>query len=734
MYCSWGGKQLKGNKSQSWDRGSTLFCWWAATALLLAVGCEPALAGGLSAYLPLNLEPEMERQIERVLILADEPILKRPIPVELVKLALPQACLVDKPLCHKVERYLERYSRDYGIVHASATASEYHGADVVIPNQYGLTNDSHYDFSTQAFVQPSDYLLAQTGIVAYQGRAHPNGTELSAGFNWMQLDVGYRPHWLSPMTDSSTLISTEAPTMASATLSNYEPLTRLGFQYEFSLAKMDQTGKGSPPGDNISYQGVESRGNPKLLMAQFSIEPFPGWSFGVNRLLEYGGGSGLPDSANFLFHSFFKPAGQAQLEANQQASYVSRFIFPGKTPFAVYAQYAGEDNSDGGSYLLGNAAFSVGIDFPRIWHHFDLTYEISEWQNIWYVHNIFLDGTTQVGIVEGNWGAQERVFNDGVGARMQMLRIGWEPPFGGYLQEQFHAVQNENYYGGDSRQYYPGQPAPFVYHHYFDASVMYSHPWKATTLGGEVLYGHDVFGQTFWRLSGFVRYGGDSKSRDDGTVEDEILSRRRQPERVGGIRGRGRQRESGDRESRSRDQAIQHQLVARPAFRTRRASRRYGARRSRRARRNRRGPGSPSDRVAHGRLALPLRGEVRVGRLWRGRPLSAGHTGLLDLSGCGRRVAQLPVVAAQMGSRARLPPRAKCGPRSCTADRSPRIASRQLLQDRLGRPVSVAAFLIGSPRALTGRASPAAPRRRRLARLSVGFDGLDLPSFSDRRP
>ena len=463
----------------------------------------------------------MERQIERVLILADEPILKRPIPVELVKLALPQACLVDKPLCHKVERYLERYSRDYGIVHASATASEYHGADVVIPNQYGLTNDSHYDFSTQAFVQPSDYLLAQTGIVAYQGRAHPNGTELSAGFNWMQLDVGYRPHWLSPMTDSSTLISTEAPTMASATLSNYEPLTRLGFQYEFSLAKMDQTGKGSPPGDNISYQGVESRGNPKLLMAQFSIEPFPGWSFGVNRLLEYGGGSGLPDSANFLFHSFFKPAGQAQLEANQQASYVSRFIFPGKTPFAVYAQYAGEDNSDGGSYLLGNAAFSVGIDFPRIWHHFDLTYEISEWQNIWYVHNIFLDGTTQVGIVEGNWGAQERVFNDGVGARMQMLRIGWEPPFGGYLQEQFHAVQNENYYGGDSRQYYPGQPAPFVYHHYFDASVMYSHPWKATTLGGEVLYGHDVFGQTFWRLSGFVRYGGDSKSRDDGTVEDE---------------------------------------------------------------------------------------------------------------------------------------------------------------------------------------------------------------------
>ena len=32
---------------------------------------QSALAGGVSAYLPLNLEPEMERQIERVLILAE---------------------------------------------------------------------------------------------------------------------------------------------------------------------------------------------------------------------------------------------------------------------------------------------------------------------------------------------------------------------------------------------------------------------------------------------------------------------------------------------------------------------------------------------------------------------------------------------------------------------------------------------------------------------------------------
>jgi len=57
--------------------------WRPAIAFIcvLASSAQTTLAAGVSAYLPLNLEPEMERQIERVLILADEPILKRPFAV-----------------------------------------------------------------------------------------------------------------------------------------------------------------------------------------------------------------------------------------------------------------------------------------------------------------------------------------------------------------------------------------------------------------------------------------------------------------------------------------------------------------------------------------------------------------------------------------------------------------------------------------------------------------------------
>ncbi len=464
-----------------------------------------AAAGGVSAYLPLNLEPEMERQIERVLILADEPILKRPFSVELVKLALPQACLIDKVLCNKVARYLERYSRDYAVTHASVTGSYTHGGvGDVVPDQHGLPVKSHDELSLVAFAQPTDYILASVGGISYSGRTVPTGSMVSMGFNWAQLDIGYRDHWLSPMTDSSALMSTEAPTTPSVTLSNYEPLTRLGFQYEFFLTRLS-----SQP---ISYNGVVRDGSPRLFGTQLSIEPFPGWSLGVNRMLEYGGAE-LPSTPRFLVRDFFKPSGLSQNQGNQQASYVSRFLVPTKTPFAVYFQYAGEDNSDGGSYLLGSPMMSAGIDFPRVLRYFDATYEISEWSNIWYVHNIFLNGMSEDSLVLGNWGADQRRFGDGVGARSQMLRIGWLPPFGGYLEEQVHVVANQTYYGGDTRTYIAGVPA-FPYHHYYDFAVRYSRPWNGLTVGGEAMEGRDVFGKSFTRLSGFVRYGGDSRTRD----------------------------------------------------------------------------------------------------------------------------------------------------------------------------------------------------------------------------
>jgi hypothetical protein len=485
------------------SRLKTYMIGLALACLAGAIAPSPARAEGVTAYLPLNLEPEVERQIERVLILADEPILKRPIAINLVQLALPEACKRDKALCIKVKKYLERYSRDYAVTHASVTGAVHTGADGEVPNEHGLTLQSPWEVSAQAFVQPSDYFLASGGIIAYEGRTKPTGTVLSMGFNWAQVDIGYRDHWFSPATESTMMIGTEAPTMPSITLSNYEPLTRVGFQYELFLAQMSRA---DILGGGQGTTEVRS-GNPKLFGAQFSFEPFSGWSLGVNRQLQYGGG-GLPDSVSTLARNFFKPGGTSQTQGNQEASYVSRFIYPGKVPFAVYAQYAGENTLNGGSYLLGEAALTVGIDFPKLGRYFDLTYEIAEWQNAWYVNNPFLDGMTNDGLVLGQWGADQRIFNDGVGARSQMLRVGWEPPFGGYLEERIRTVANQVY-------------GIYPYQHYLDVTVRYSRPWNDATVGGEVLAGRDVFGKSFSRISAFVRYGGTAHTRDYSSDDDD---------------------------------------------------------------------------------------------------------------------------------------------------------------------------------------------------------------------
>src|SRR5579863_2933379 len=171
----------------------------------------PLHARGVSPYLPLNLDPEVEREVERVLILAGKPVMARPIPAAVVLDALPKACEVDAVLCGRVRRALKKYMGDTGVEFFSVVGSVSNGAKVVIPKQHGQNDQSPYQVSGAAFYQPNSYVLLNVGGVAYQGRETATGSMLSLGFDWLQLDLGFRDHWWSPMTDSSTLISTEAP-------------------------------------------------------------------------------------------------------------------------------------------------------------------------------------------------------------------------------------------------------------------------------------------------------------------------------------------------------------------------------------------------------------------------------------------------------------------------------------------------------------------------------------------
>jgi hypothetical protein len=473
-----------------------------AAACLLLIAQVQAFGAGVSPYLPLNLEPEIESQIERVLILGNQPVMTRPIAAATVLKALPKACKVDAALCQRVQRYLARYTHSSGLTHASIEGAHGTGVNDTLPNSYGMGSKSTWEASAQAYWQPSDYLLAEVGGVGYEGRTNFTGSMISLGGSYAQLDLGFKPHWWSPLYDSSMLMSTEAPTMPSVSLSNYEPFTPLGIRYEFFDARMSKS-------DHIAFQQPDGSflyksGHPLLFGAHVSIEPVSGWSFGINRLLQYGG-AGRPQSLSALAKGFFNPSaydntgpnlGFNQQFGNQQASVTSSFLFPGKVPFVVYAEYAGEDTSHGKSYLLGNSALSVGIHFPRLFERFDLIYETSEWQNTWYVHGIYQDGMTNYGFVTGNWGADQRVFNDGVGARSNMVRLGWDATFGGLLEFRYRRLQNENY----------GTVGSYHYDRYQEFTLGYSRPWKGVIVGGEVDAGRDSFGASFSRVAGFIRY------------------------------------------------------------------------------------------------------------------------------------------------------------------------------------------------------------------------------------
>jgi hypothetical protein len=470
----------------------------AAIIILTPAGVS---ARGVSAYLPLNMSPEIERKIERVLILADKPVMTRPIAVATVADSLQTACKKDGVLCREVEQYLRRYMKGAGLTRLRAEVAIDKGeSEQVLPNQYGEKADSSWEISGEAFYRSGDYLLLNLGGVAYQGYSSPTGTMLSLGMDYAQLDIGYRPHWLSPFTDSSTLLSTEAPTMPSVTLSNYKPISGLGLSYQVFLAQMSKS-------DHIVFQNRFTTGNPRLAGLHLQMEPASGYALSINRQMQFGGGERGQDTFMDFVNALVNPrrydnAGSSitfdQQFGNQQASLTSRMLFPGKRPFAVYFEYAGEDTSRYKNYLLGNVSFSLGIDFPRLWDRFDFTYEATEWQNGWYVHGVYQDGLTNHGLVIGHWFGDQRQFNYDIGGISHMLRLGWQAPDGAYVRGIYRTLENGSY-------------SINAYKRMQEVGLSYSRPWHGQLIGAELYSGQDVFGDRYARLSASIELG---QSRD----------------------------------------------------------------------------------------------------------------------------------------------------------------------------------------------------------------------------
>ena len=502
----------------------------AATLAALAIGvCLGAAsphsqASGATPYLPLNLSPEIERQVERVLVLGGQVQLTRPIPIATVLEALPRACLRDPTLCRRVRHYLNRYFGQAGVTEASVEVAAASHSTATTPNARGERLDSPVDGSVVAFYRPYDHLLLQAGGVAYagtDGRFNPDGTLLSMGDEYLQVDAGWRSQWLSPMTDSSMLISTEAPTMPSVTLSNQQPISPLGIQYQLFLARMSYS-------DHILYEGQQRAGYPKMAGMHLGIEPVQGWSFAGNAVWQFGGG-GRPGSFGQFFKNLFQAtnfggSSTPDLDrrfSNRAVSLTSAYTFPTRSPFEAYLEYAGRDTFHGEFYRFRETDLSAGLHFPEFLNRFDLTVEASEWQNAWYTDYVWLDGMTVDGYVTGNWGADWRTPKDDVGAQSAMISLGWPLLSGDEAYVRLRTLQNQRYASSTTGLVEDYARALML-------TLEYSQPRDGYTRGVQLDGGRDTFGSGFVRLAGFVRFDGgnpdaghsDSAADDADSDED----------------------------------------------------------------------------------------------------------------------------------------------------------------------------------------------------------------------
>lgn len=464
-----------------------------AIGALMIGNADAVYARGVSPYLPLNLSPEIERQIEQVMLLARRPVARRPFAAAAVLDALPEACKADPVLCNRVRKYLDTYMHKLAVTHASAEVAATRDSSRTLPNRRGMGADSQWAASAQGLFQLNDYILLQAGGVAYDGDSSPDGSWLSVGNQYAQLDLGWRSRSWSPMTDSGMLLSTQAPTMPGISLSNYTPISRLGLQYEIYAARMSRMN------DIVLGAGTTS-GDPRVAGLLLTIEPAPGWSLSASRLLQFGGGERQASFGDFT-RAFFQPtrydnvsdaASQDQF-GNQVAALSTRFVVPGSHPFAVYFEYAGEDGSRGEGWRLGNVSLSAGIDIARLWDRFDLTYEFSDWQNGWYVNGVYPTGLSNEGHVIGHWGGDDRALKDAVGAQSHSLRLGWTPAFGGAFEFRYRTLANDDY----TRMGYKRQQ---------ELAARYSRPYGPWLVGGEFQIGRDVFGDDFARVAAFVRF------------------------------------------------------------------------------------------------------------------------------------------------------------------------------------------------------------------------------------
>lgn len=437
---------------------------YVAAFFVASFAMRPANAAGVSAYLPLSQSVRIEAEIDRVIALTSGNALIKPYKVADIEQRLAQL-KVSYPRLHKrVSAYLKRYQDTAGITHAKAELAATDKAKGNLPNAHGKSMDADYEVALSGFYRPSDYMLFSVGGV-YSDSDHlrHTGSFVGVGYEYAQLDIGYREHWYSPFKHAAMLLSTHAKAAPSVTLSNVRAITDWDIRYELFYSELEAV-------DEIRLGDAVFPGKPRHAGLHLSFSPLDNWTIGVNRTLQFGGGQRDAGFSDFL-EAIFNPAGKDNIEdrsgdpnyefGNQQASITTRYHANWGMPLELYGEYGGEDTEGEKNYKLGNITAGLGIFAPYVTDNLALRFEYNHWSHLWYVHHIYRDGYVNDGIIMGHWGTELREdVRAAPGGSVHSLSAHWEISPARFVDTRLSVIQNDE---ERQRQYETGYQLETTY-------------------------------------------------------------------------------------------------------------------------------------------------------------------------------------------------------------------------------------------------------------------------------
>lgn len=471
-----------------------------ALASVLFFLSASSYAGGVSPYLPINVSPLLEKEVERLAVVAGMPSLRKPYSLASIYAYMDKIKNTHHALHGRLSLALQPYSAHAAVTHASITIAD-SDSDLDIPNSRGENTSFNSMAQLRAQWQIADWYGVYVGAQISDNVEQPAGSHIALGTDWAQLNIGYRDYWWSPMQGSAQVLSTQAQTFPSVSLSNSLPIEFLGmhWSYEGFVARTSR--------QLVQYEGEWSdKEKPYLLGAHLSVQPTDWFSLGVSRVMQFGGGR-RPVSAGKLINAFFDPGdgdnalgenGVDEESGNQIAALQSKIIFDGAVPFSFSLEFAGEDTSKSQNHLLGNSAINAGLFFPYFFSDsLSLTYEYSDWQDAWYGHHIYrYGGYVNEGVVMGHWAMQaQRENNTMWEGNSHYMDLTWQTPWDHVLEL---IVRTSHHYSASAE--IAGNNSNF----YDDASyyeLRYNLPTRSHTITVGAFWGQDNFGEDFAQFS-----------------------------------------------------------------------------------------------------------------------------------------------------------------------------------------------------------------------------------------